>query len=313
MQHKPRLWLRYLTAAAIIGTGFLVPIHFAVNVEFWERLMDYAHVPVFAAITWFLFAHLPERLTRSQRIGSALFLAAALAAGIERLQEYTGREASMSDFIDGVAGSILAALALAAWPLRARIFWLSGVAILGVLVSAAVLRPAWDEWRAIQWRSAHFPLLADFENDTDLPLWLSSLQADAPHGAEIARSRDFPSHGEWALRVSTQAATYPGARLLCGQQDWRGHTALAFDLYNPGEPFPLALRIDDDFPNPAPGDRFLKTLPITAGWNHFQISTAEIAAAPARPLHLAAIRRIVFFLDTPKSPHVFYLDHLRLD
>jgi hypothetical protein len=270
-------------------------------------------VPVFAAITWFLFAHQSGVRTRGARIGWAIFIAAALAAGIERLQEFTGREASMADFEDGVAGSILAGLALAAWPLHSSKKWLICVAALGVLVSAKVLNPAWCEFRAIRWRTEHFPLLADFEESTGLPLWLSSQQEDAPRGSDIARTRDHASHGAWALRVSTQIAGYPGARYLCGEQDWRGIRALAFDLYNTGVPFDLALRIDDDFPNPNRGDRFLKTLPVAPGWNHFQIPIAEIAAPPGRPMNLAAIRRIVFFLDSPKEPHVFHLDHLRLE
>ncbi len=310
---KRQLWLRYGIAAAIIGTGFLVPIHFQVNVELWERLMDYLHVPVFAAITWFLFAHLPGRLARPARIGWAILISAALAAGIERLQEFTGREASMSDFEDGVAGSILAGLALAFWHKKRRWVWLGLVAILTGIVSAVVLHPAWCEFRAIQWRNAHFPQLADFEESTEMPLWLSSQQADAPGGSAIAAVRDFASHGEWSLRVTTQIANYPGARFLCGGQDWRGRHAMAFDIYNTGAPFDLALRIEDDFPHPNRGDRFLKTLPIGAGWNHFAIPVAEIAAIPGRPLNLAAIRRIVFFLDAPKEPHVFHIDHLRLE
>lgn len=313
MEEKPRHWLRYGIAAAIIGAGFLLPIRFRVNVEFWERLMDTLHVPVFAAIAWFLFAHLPATIQRPARIGWAIFLAAALAAGIERLQEFTGREASMSDFEHGVAGSLLAALALAAWPLPVRRFWIGTVTLLGLLVSAAVFHPAWTELRAIRWRSAHFPQLADFEESAELPLWLSSQQADAPRGAEIARTREFASHGAWSLRVSTHVASSPGARYLCGEQDWRGHRALVFDIYNTGAPLELALRIDDDFPNPDRGDRFLKTLPIAAGWNHFTIPIAQIAAAPNRPLNLAAIRRIVFFLDSPKEPHIFHLDQLRLE
>ena len=311
MPHK--LWLRYGIAATVISAGFLIPIRWQVNVEFWERLMDYLHVPVFAAITGFLFVHFPARLTRRARIGWAIFSAAALAGGIERIQEFTGREASMSDFEDGIAGSALAGCALAAWPLRARVLWLSLTAILVTAVSAVVLQPAWREFRAMQWRSAHFPLLADFEENTELPLWLSSHQADAQHGADIERSQDFASRGAWSLRVSTQLTEFPGVRFLCGEQDWRGRKALAFDLYNTGAAFDLALRIDDDFPKPDRGDRFLKTLPVASGWNHFSIPIVEIAAAPKRPMNLAAVRRIVVFLDSPKEPHVFYLDHLRLE
>ncbi len=313
MEKKPRHWLRYGIAAAIIGMGFLLPIRFRVNVEFLERLMDFLHLPVFVAVTWFLFAHLPATIPRPARIGWATFLAAALAAGIERLQEFTGREASMNDFKGGVAGSLLAAFALAVWLLPMRRFWIGAVALLGLLVSAVVIHPAWTELRAIRWRSAHLPLLADFEESTELPLWQSSQQADAPRGAEVARTPQFASHGAWSLRVSTQVASYPGARYLCGEQDWRGRRALVFDVYNTGAPFDLGLRIDDDFPNPNRGDRFSKTLPLAAGWNHFQIPIAEIAATPNRPLNLVALRRIVFFLDSPKEPHIFHLDHLRLE
>ena len=311
--HKSHPVRRWLLGAAVCVSVFLIPIRFDTNNEFWERLMDAAHIPFVAILTFFAWRILPARIVRNRAL--LAFAICTAAAGLsEWLQSLTGREPSWSDFTNSAAGAFLVFLGITMWQRRPVLPWrLIYIAYAGALCAITVL-PAWREFRAIAFRSASFPVLGDFENPHELRLWCGDGRRDAPDGARIRRDTAHPSHGASSLRIETRAHGHPGVRFLAGDQDWRSHAALAFDVFNPADPFELSLRIDDDFPKPARDDRYNRALPIAPGWNHIVLPLDEIARTPKnRALNLTAIRRVVFFLDDPAQPRVFHLDHVRLD
>lgn len=298
--------------AAAGGAVFLfamfVPTTGEVNREFTERLMDAVHVPFFAAVAIFLH-HLDPAglLARPRRAIAAGIAATALAAATEIIQPYTGRGGSLIDFINGVLGIALAVSVCGGWGRGSgalRPLLIGGAALACTLIA---LRPAWREFRGIVWRARHFPLLGDFESADELRIWRASqIDSDLP-GAAVARSTAWATRGTYSMLVDIRPGAWPGVRLLTGEQDWRGYTALALDIENPGDAFTLALRLDDAASRDH-ATRYHRALPITPGLNRIRIPLAE-----ARPLDLARIRRLLLFVDHPAAPRQFRIDHVRLE
>ena len=301
IRHRPQ----WLLAALVCIAGFFIPFRFATDQAFYIHLMDAAHLPVFCALTLFAHAFCPWELPPCRRRIFAAGGMAVLSGLIEIIQPLAGRSHSWIDLTNGLAGILIALLFL----VRSR--WLVPIAIAGCVMA---FLPAWKESAGIRWRSSHFPLLADFENDDELRLWVGSGLGNV-RSDNVERVREHASQGEWSLRVVTTAtATWPGVRLLNGNQDWRGKTALAFDIWNDGPAFTLSIRIDDDFPHQHHQDRFNAALQLTPGWNHLTIPLAEIESRPKnRRLNLAAIQRTILYVNEPEVEHTFFIDHMRLE
>jgi len=310
---QPHSFRRWLLAAAACAGAFLIPIHFAVNNEFWERLMDAAHIPAVAFLTLFAWRILPSRIVENRAL--LAFIICTAAAGLaEWSQRFTGREPSWSDFTNSAAGAFLTFLGVTMWQRRPVLPWRLLYIAYAAAICAITVLPAWRELLAIGWRSNNFPTLGDFENKHELRLWCGDGRREAPAGARIRIVTEYASHGEHSLRIETRAHGNPGVRFLAADQEWREYRTLAFDIFNPGDSFTVSLRIDDDFPKPEREDRFYRALTIATGWNHIAIPLEEIASTPKnRRLNLAAIRRVVFFLEDPAEPHVFHLDHVRIE
>ena len=301
IHHRPQ----WLAATFICIAGFFIPIRFSTDQMFYIHLMDAAHLPVFCALTLFAHAFCPWELTPQRRRLFAIGGLTVLSAAIEIIQPLAGRSHSWVDFINGMAGILIAALTI----VRSR--WLIPITLAGIVMA---FLPAWKESAGLRWRSSHFPLLADFESDAELRLWVGSGLGNT-RGDAVERVRDHASHGEWSLRVTTTtAATWPGVRLLNGKQDWLGKTVLAFDVWNDGPAFTLSIRIDDDFPHQHHQDRFNAALELIPGWNHLTIPLSEIESRPKnRRLNLAAIQRTILYVNEPKAEHTFFIDHMRLE
>ena len=313
--HAPRY--RLLGVFLVLGAlAMFLPIRFAVNEGFWERLMDPMHIPFFGGLTALLALTNPLGIVGHRpRLIATMLLAFFAAAAVEIIQPFVGRQESFDDLRDGVFGIALAGSALwKPFARRSRSFILAwcGSALLLVAVG---LHPAWEEARGIIWRARHFPLLADFEDADEMRLWDSAgLNGSALMDTVITPRPLHAAQGGHSLIVQTGPGAWPGARLLCGDQDWRGYDALAFDIFNTEAAFDLALRIDDDTAQGGHDTRFNRALTVQPGWNHFRIPLAEIEHGPrARALRLSAIRRVVFFRDHPHDWRTIYLDHLRLE
>jgi hypothetical protein len=313
--HQPRYLL--FGVFFVLGTlAMFVPIHFATHEAFWDKLLDPSHMLFFGGVTWLLVVTNPLGIVGHRpRLIVAMTFATGLAAAVEILQPLTGRDQSMGDFREGTFGVMLVGAAM--WtPLvrrsRAFVFGWSAAVIVLLIIG---LQPAWMEARGLLWRAQHFPVLADFESDDEMRLWISSgLNAAPLMDTSMDRRTAHASHGGYSLIVLIGPGAWPGVRLLCDDQDWTGYSALSFDIYNDDPPFELALRIDDDDAQGGHDTRFNRALALRQGWNHFRIPLAEVERGPgARTLHMNAIRRVVFFRDHPKEWHTIYLDYLRLE
>jgi|GEM_PF-5665449 len=294
---------------ALTLTTFLVPLHFGMELNFWERVLDFLHLPAFAAIALYFFRFLPLA-SADRRILWSFAICTAVAGLIEILQAGTGRQASWDDFVHGMMGAFVGLLGRMMWPRRS---WFRPVYVLyAAFLSAYIALPAWREWKCIARRDQLFPVISDFESIEDFRRWTEQRQGDVVWGVKVERSTVNVSQGQYSLRINLLAHPLGAVRVFLADQDWRPYHALAFDIFNPGQPWELSIRIDDHNP-PAVHDRFYRSYQLAHGWNHERIPLSEIHYK-GQPLDLSAMRRIVFFLFEPKAEeNVFYLDWMRLE
>lgn len=301
---------KWIVLAAICGAALFIPFRFENDTLFYILLLDAGHLPGFFALTMFAHRFWPwdsPPCARRLRAASALTI---FSIAVEIIQPLTGRSASTTDLINGIAGILLAFILLASADSKRRTAIRLALIPLGATCLAIAFLPAWRESAGMRWRAANFPLLADFETDAELRLWPAS-----GDGTGADRSPAHPSHGQFSLQVKTApSAIWPGVRLNAGGRDWSAYSALAFDIWNDGPEFVVTVRVDDDFPHKEREDRFYRDFPLATGWNHIRIPLSEIESSPrARRLDLRAIRTVAFFIDTPKAAHTFHIDHVRLE
>src|SRR5437867_10075790 len=91
----------FLIALAVACAGLLAPIRVTVDAPFWERLMDCAHIPLFATLAVLLYHVLPAR-SRALRYAVAAIASVVFAGLIELIQPKFGRSGTLIDFRDGV-------------------------------------------------------------------------------------------------------------------------------------------------------------------------------------------------------------------
>ena len=307
-----RLLIAITLASVMLGGLLFVPLPAALRSPFGASCLNALHYPVFGIFTvagrLMLLAF--TRLTPNR--ANALALAAVIVAAfaVEIVQPRFGRGGSLEDALIGSAGAIVAALIPVLTRTRRRsVLWL----LLLILGAAVVTRPAWRELLAIQHRDAVFPNLGRFESEAELSYWIPAGYLD--HRPElVSRSTNHVSEGGNSLRVNCTRGKWPGVFMTLGGQDWRGYDALAFDLYNPGKTFELGLRLDDDHRDSEFwGYRYDGLFQPTNGWNHFEIPMKTIEAGGwRRGMNLAAIHRMILFVDWKQKPCEWYLDNVRL-
>lgn len=276
---------------------------------FWEHFFDFSHVPLFAGATLWLAACNPLGLVSTwQRRCFAIAAAVISAAAVELIQPATGRSASWVDFFNGLCGIAIAGLILF---FRQRHFWrlVAGASVLTAIPAIPLLM----EWRGLLWRDFHFPLLADFEDDTQLVLWDNWRTGRRPW-TEWHRSSEHASEGRYSLRLETEVGDFPGLGVNLGAQDWRGWKTFRCDIFNPtSQKMTLGMRISDTGWWVPHSSRFNAEVPLLPGWNHVSFPIESILQTEERRMNPSHMAEIVFFFDHPKEPHVFFLDHLRLE
>jgi hypothetical protein len=270
------------------------------------------HLPAFAllAALWTATA-----VPAGRRVGSYLLMAGGgvlLAALGELLQTRVGRTASGVDLLLGSAGVALGVAGV--WMHRrasAPAAW-----VVYVLVAAAAfagaLWPVAGAARAAVWARTAYPTLSDFEDAFQMVLWKPV--ADAHGEAMIRRVVSVGSTRGAALEVRAWGQRWAGVEHRVFAQDWRGHGALAFNVYNPSSHrLLLNLRIDDAGDTTRYGARFDRRLSIAPGHSEVSIPLSSIERGPgSRLLDLSRIRRIVWFVGPGEVEHRWRLARVRL-
>jgi hypothetical protein len=301
------------SVAAVAFAAFW-PIHFAVDKEFCDRLLDAGHLPLFGSLALVFHVTLPVQRPGSvaHSVRSAA-LSILVAATVELVQPLVGRTESWLELRNGIFGALLGATGLALRHARSRmttgLAWVAS----SLALSAVALAPAWDEWQGIRWRHANFPLLGDFESEVELHLWRP--QGGSGHSPTIIQlSAEQTKCGQHSLRIQTGAGDWAGVSYCAGDKDWSAFKLLAFDVCNSGEPFTLSLRVDDNGDCSKFGSRYDNGFPLTNGWNHLAIPLRELERGPRdRKLNLHAIRRLALFTGANEPARTFFLDHVRLE
>jgi len=175
------------------------------------------------------------------------------------------------------------------------------------LVCALATTPIWlavAEWRGMV---RAFPLIASFEDKTELRRWQTI-------DATLALSGKHATSGKGSAEVRLMPGTYPGVNSDYFYGDWRGYRSLAFDVYLTGAtPLDLSLRIDDVHHNQEHSDRYNHTFTLAPGPNQIRIPLADVATAPiSRPMVMAAVTEICLFAYRLETPRTIYIDNIRL-
>lgn len=103
-------------------------------------------------------------------------------------------------------------------------------------------------------------------------------------------------------------------RYAAGRTDWSPYRAFVVEVFNPGEPFALNVRIDDDGDCSTYGRRFNRRLTLERGWNRVELPTAAIERGPReRLLDLRRISWVYLFTGKHDAPRTFHLDRARLE
>jgi len=300
-----------LVAMVLAGLLF-VPLPPALRTPLGASLLNSLHYPVFGFLAFagrlllVRFGKLRDGTANTVALVVVLFT----AFGVEVIQPAFGRGGSLEDALIGAAGAVMAALIPFSFRSRALIsLWLVLVLGGGALVS----RPAWKELLAIRHRDAAFPLLGTFEADAELSYWIAAgYLSRRPY--LVSRSTNHVTEGRHSLHVSCTKGKWPGVFMTIGGQDWRAHDALELDLFNPGKPFELGIRLDDDHPDSEFwGYRYDGLFEPTNGWNHIRIPMRDIENGGwRRKMNLASIQRMILFVDWKQKPCEWYLDNVRL-
>lgn len=231
-----------------------------------DELQNIMHPVVFAALA------VAGRRTLQRSIGLLhtwhfLLLAGALAIFgflTELLQEATGRERSLTDFIGDLLGTCSGLL----WSSKDRAA--ASFARLAALLACVPL--VWTS-AAYLYRQAHLP-----------QIW---------HTDSLLLNR----FSRW------QTGRFPGIVLEEVPPDWRPYRLLVLTVRNPGTmAATFTVRVHDAHHDQRHDDRFNRSFRIEAGTvGIFEIPLREIVAGPAhRPLDLAAVAGIVLFQDSPE-------------
>lgn len=313
-----RTWLApFIAVLAFLGFGVLLflPLPRVFQTPLGQSFLNATHLPVFAvfawagAVLWRRFGH--WKCEHAALIATGLVILGALA--VEVVQPVFGRSGSWEDAGIGMLGTMVFLLGtrwLRPGSGRAGFWKWAAFTVAAVLL---VCRPILREFGAIGQRNAAFPVLGDFEHAAELSYWIPAGYLE-PRPELVHRVAEPVRHGRHSLRVDASVGKWPGVFLNTGGQDWSNHRELALELHNPGEPFKLGIRLDDEHPDSEFwGYRYDGVFTLTNRWNPIRIPVRTIAKGGwRRGMNVTDIRRMILFVDPETKPRVFHVDHVRL-
>ncbi len=298
-----------LIVAAVTLVGlFFVPGWGGYQMRLKSWTQDFAHFPLFAAITAFMFllwhGHRTGPLKKALTVAG---IGLGLALAIELIQPLVGRGAALSDFLLGAAGTLAVVtvyLSSKSRSLHGR-RWLAACA--GLLAAAAIVPfmvIAADWYRA----QREFPIVDSFEQPKELGRWY-------PEGFAVEHVKEHATDGEYALRLEVlpESGEYPSIFLADGRMDWSAYARLSLDVFLEGDKSETLWLRADDKPFPRFPDRAQMPLEIKPGKNTIWVDLDVFTmTSSGRKLDSSRIITFGLFLERPAQGDRLYVDRMYL-
>ncbi|MEE4254176.1 MAG: hypothetical protein V2I50_09095 [Desulfuromusa sp.] len=265
---------------------------------------------LFCFALWsYLYVNWRESLSFKRALIEVLILAIVLGGLSELIQSQIGREAAWPDFGNDLVGAI-GGLVLFSQSRKMISPWQ-----LKLLQVPVLLLAVWSLWPVgkvivddvVSWRQ--FPLLSGFETPLEKTRWGGSARRKVSH--------DVYFTGSSSLQIKLTRQRYSGLGLRDFPHDWSDYRSVSLQIFNPDmDSFTLHFRIHDQHHREHKNtysDRFNSSFDIIPGWNHLQISLAQVVEAPkTRRMDMNKIAGMGLFVGKLDHPRTIYLDDVKL-
>ncbi|MDA3903374.1 MAG: hypothetical protein PF441_08015, partial [Desulfuromusa sp.] len=261
------------------------------------------HLFCFALWAYLYVTWRPDKSFK-RHLFEVVLLAFLLGGLTELIQSQIGREATWQDLGNDLVGSLLGVVFFAEsrkavfhWQLKLLQAPVLFMALWSLLPVGKVIVDDVTAWR-------QFPLLSGFEMALEETRWAGSARHEISH--------DVYFTGNSSLRIGLTTQRYSGIGLKDFPQNWGDYRSVSLQVFNPDpDPLQLHFRIHDQLHrkyNNAYGDRFDTSFVLKKGWNHLQVSLAEVAQAPKnRTLDLTRIAGMGVFVGKLDKSRTIYL------
>ncbi|HRX88134.1 MAG TPA: hypothetical protein P5528_01705 [Steroidobacteraceae bacterium] len=273
----------------------------------WRVVEDFGHAPLFGVIALALLGVSRSRWPSSvvRQYGFAAVTAAVLGMLTELAQVPVGRDASWGDLSRNFLGIGIALAAFAAFDRRLAIP--RSVRVLLVLTAATglvwTIAPVVEVVQAYRYRTAIFPLLADFSQSSRDSYW--------SRGSGARRTFE-----NGALRVDFVSEPFPGVAWFEPRPDWRGYDQLVVDVENPNDSLlQLTLRVHDRAHSWEFADRFNRNIRLAPRERRLvRVPLNDIIRAPSgRDMDMGHIADVSLYRSDPAGPSRMIVHSLRLE
>ncbi len=231
--------------------------------------------------------------------------AVIVAALIEYLQGFVGREQSVQDVLISAAGAWLGLAAGFQSPQATprTVVGLVSIAAMGYVLPAP-LRAFHDEWRARK----EFPLLSSFRSDRELSRWQLS--------GSVTRVPAAADH-DGALILNLEPQREASFHLAHAPRDWSAYRALNLRVSLVGPETTLTCRLNDlahDLAVPHENsDHFEESFTLHPGWQDVELDLTRAASGLAtRRMDLDEINGLTCFVRKVSTRTELLVDDLRL-
>ena len=283
--------------AVVVAAGLLFAPTSVARLGVWrDRLLDFGHVPLFAALLLALRAGFGPPLR------GPLLVTIGLAALAEIVQPCLGRSGGWIDFLRGALGALAAAAAVRAWELRrsryravARAVLAAALLVWPVVEAAPYLADTVEGRRT-------FPVLADFSADREMLRW------------ECDQAAVTREHGGGRLEFFPGPGAFSSAALRPVVADFSGYRWLCYEFRVTGAPLDLVTSLRT---GTSASDRTTHTDVARTCAVGTHVARVDLAAMAARgrpePLDLADVRSVILFVVRTREPRDIALTRIWLE
>ncbi|MGB6043669.1 MAG: VanZ family protein [Pirellulales bacterium] len=276
---------------------------------------DFFHAPLFALLAAFILYQMRERGASYlwlKAFGVWLFLG-TLGVASELAQSHIGRTGNVHDMSADAAGAAAGLLCVMFWSHPRPSYRRGAAVVIVALILASYVFPVIllvDVYLAYR----DMPVLASLENSTETMRW-------SPANAQLSRSQQYATEGQWSLKADLNVAEYSGATLNITDHDWTDFDQLVMDLMwvdptvEADDRLRVVIKVQDVPHTGEHNDRFHQLVNLAPGQQQeIRIALADVAYAPQdRLMDMSRIKFVQIFTNRPKRPLTLYVDNMRLE